>query len=359
MYKSKKSWLMVLVPALIIRIWAFFPGAVERLYSNGLYPVISGGQRLLLGWIPFSIGDLFYTVAGMYLLVMLGRSIRTIARKKAGRAYWWRAFQGLVFWCGWIYVSFNALWGLNYNRLGVARQMHLAMKPYSNEELKTVVQIIIQRLHETDTAALHTRERFTKKSALFGEARLSYQSAGQRYPFLHYRLASVKPSLFSYLGDYLGFTGYYNPFSGEAQVNTTVPVFVQPFTTCHEMGHQLGYAKENEANFAGYLSAKSSADTAFLYSMYFDLYVYGMRELYRRDSISASNIKKQVPVQVKKDFADLRAFYDRYRNPFEPLITGMYGQYLRANQQPSGMQSYNEVVAFLIAYGKKYGWDAL
>jgi len=55
-------------------------------------------------------------------------------------------------------------------------------------------------------------------------------------------------------------------------VNTTTPVFTQPFTTCHEIGHQLGYAKENEANFAGYLSARSSRDPAFLYSVYFDLY---------------------------------------------------------------------------------------
>ncbi len=69
--------------------------------------------------------------------------------------------------------------------------------------------------------------------------------------------------MYSYLGNYLGFTGYYNPFTGEAQVNTTVPLFVQPFTTCHEIGHQLGYAKENEANFAGYLAAKSSPDAGF------------------------------------------------------------------------------------------------
>lgn len=359
MYKSKRSWLIVLGLALIIKIWALFPGLVERGYSNGLYPVISRLQRTLLGWIPFSIGDIFYTVAGVYLLVLLYRTVRTALRRKAGKAHWWLGLQGFVFWCLWIYVAFNGLWGLNYNRQGVAGQMQLVMKPYSNEELKTVVRVIIQKLQATDTAGLRVRERFTKKSALFGEACQSYQSAEQQQPFLHYRMASVKPSLFSYLGDYLGFTGYYNPFSGEAQVNTTVPVFVQPFTTCHEIGHQLGYAKENEANFAGYLSAKSSGDSAFLYSVYFDLYLYGMRELYRRDSVSAIAIKKQVPALVKKDFADLRAFYDQYKNPFEPLITAMYGQYLRANQQPSGMRSYNEVVAFLVAYGKKYGWEAL
>ena len=359
MYKSKKSWLIVIALAFIIKIWAFFPGLVEHGYSNGLYPVICWLQRLLLGWIPFSIGDFVYAAASVYLLFMLGRIIRTIYRKKAGKAYWWMVLQRLVFGCLWVYVLFNGLWGLNYNREGVAQQMQLEMKTYTNDELKTAVGKIIERLNETHASALRDRERFTKKSLLFGEAYQSYQLAEQRHPFLRYRMASVKPSLFSYLGDYLGFTGYYNPFSGEAQVNTTVPVYIQPFTTCHEIGHQLGYAKENEANFAGYLSAKSATDTAFLYSVYFDLYVYGMRELYRRDSVQAIAVKKQVPPQVKKDLIALRAFYDRYQNPFEPLITGMYGQYLRANQQPLGMRSYNEVMAFLIAYGKKYGWEAL
>jgi hypothetical protein len=361
MYKRPKSWLLVLALALLVRLWAFFPVLVERGYSNGLYPVISRLQRLLLGWIPVSIGDMLYGAAFIYLVVKLVRGIRAIFRKKAGgaKAFWWISLQRIVFWCLWIYVSFNLLWGLNYNREGIARQLQLEMKPYSTAELETTLHQIIRRLDQTHAAALRDRQRFTRKSLLFDESLQCYQSAETNYPFLHYRTASVKPSIFSYLGDYLGFTGYYNPFSGEAQVNTTVPPFVQPFTTCHEMGHQLGYAKENEANFAGYLSAKSSADTGFLYSVYFDLYVYGMRDLYRRDSVVAKEVKKQVTPQVKKDLAELRAFYERYQNPLEPLITGLYGQYLRANQQPSGMQTYNEVMAFLIAYGKKYGWEAL
>lgn len=361
MYKTKKSWLVVIALALIVRIWAFFPSLVERCYSNGLYPVISRLQRGLLGWIPFSIGDIFYGAAAVYLLVVLARGIRAAFRPKPGgaKAFWWMALQRVAFCCLWIYVSFNLLWGLNYNREGVAQQMQLQMRPYTNDELKTAVGQIIQRLNQTHAAGLRGRARFSSKRLLFDESRQSYGLAEPHYPFLHYRTSSVKPSLFSYLGDYLGFTGYYNPFSGEAQVNTTVPVFVLPFTTCHEMGHQLGYAKENEANFAGYLSARSSTDTGFLYSVYFDLYTYGMRELRRRDSVAAKELKQEAPAQVKKDLLELRSFYDRYENPFEPLITSLYGQYLRANQQPSGMQSYNEVMAFLIAYGKKYGWEAL
>ncbi|HMC87247.1 MAG TPA: DUF3810 family protein, partial [Chitinophagaceae bacterium] len=62
---------------------------------------------------------------------------------------------------------------------------------------------------------------------------------------------------------------------------------------------------------------------------------------------------------VKKDIIALRRFYNAYENPVEPYIRILYSQYLRANEQPSGMQSYNEVMAFLIAYYKKYGEEAL
>jgi Protein of unknown function (DUF3810) len=359
MYKSKKAWLTVIALVVLVKIFAAFPLAVEKYYSNGIYPFISRLQRLLFGWVPFSMGDILYIVAGIYLLVKLVKCIRAIFKKRVNRQFWWYGLQWLLFNGLWVYTVFNICWGLNYNRLGMAYQMRLQMKPYTNEELKTVMEIVVKKLAETNSAALQTRNIYATRQSLFNESYQSYQTAKRQYPHLNYSGKSIKNSLFSYMGDYMGYTGYYNPFTGEAQVNTTVPVFVQPFTTCHEMGHQLGYAKENEANFAGYLSARSSADASFRYSVYFDLYTYGIRELYFKDSTAAISLNKKLPQQVEKDFKELRDFFDRYQNPVEPYIRKLYGQYLKANEQPTGMQSYSEVMAFLIAYYKKYGADAL
>ncbi len=355
----KKRWLILATLAIIIRIAAFFPFAVERYYSNGIYPLISIVQRFLFGWIPFSVGDILYAFATIYLIVKIVSFFKTIIRKKADKVFLKQSFSRLLAIALLVYVVFNLFWGLNYNRLGMAYQMQLEMKPYSTEELEQVMGIIVKRLDSSHTNALQTRNNYLNKKALFTEAFTDYQLATPKYPQFSYSVKSVKPSLYSYLGNYMGYSGYYNPFTGEAQVNTTVPVFIQPFTTCHEMGHQLGYAKENEANFAGYLSGKSSAQPAFIYSVYFDLYNYGIRELYGRDSIKAKALIERKPLQVKKDILALRKFYDGYENPIEPYIRSLYGQYLKANEQPSGMQSYNEVMAFLIAYYKKYGEAAL
>jgi len=39
----------------------------------------------------------------------------------------------------------------------------------------------------------------------------------------------------------------------------------------------------------------------------------------------------------------------------EPVIHLIYGRYLRANHQPQGINSYDEVVGLAIAYYHKYG----
>ena len=54
---------------------------------------------------------------------------------------------------------------------------------------------------------------------------------------------------------------------------------------------------------------------------------------------------------------ELQAFNRRYTNPISPLIWKVYGHYLRANRQPQGIRTYSEVLAWLIAYENKYGWN--
>ena len=195
---------------------------------------------------------------------------------------------------------------------------------------------------------------YPTKKELFLKVEQAYSKAESRYPFLNYKPVSLKPSVWSWVGNYMGFTGYYNPFTGEAQVNTLVPNFLLPFTTCHEVAHQLGYAKENEANFVAYLAAMESTDTILHYSVYLDLFMYSNRNLFATDSVAAKSFREQLIPEVKDDLKEWKAFNKKYRNPVEPVFRWIYGVYLEQNQQPSGVFSYDEVTAFIIAYYNKY-----
>jgi hypothetical protein len=113
---------------------------------------------------------------------------------------------------------------------------------------------------------------------------------------------------------YLGYSGYYNPFTGEAQVNTTIPIFLQPFVSCHEIAHQLGYAREDEANFVAYLVAKNSTDQSLKYSAYLDLFIYANRALKEYDSTAAKTIRLKLSVGVEKDIDELKRFNHAHQN---------------------------------------------
>jgi len=313
----------------------------------------------LFGWIPLSVGDVLYAVLLIALIYGLVNFIRKLVKRELSREGVLVFLRRLVFACLLVYVLFNGLWGLNYDRKGIAAQLQLDVRPYTTPELTELVQRINVRLNGLDSLAHQRRGELSTRRAVYTGAVGAYAALADSDFRFSYPHPSVKSSLFSYIGAYIGFSGYYNPFTGEAQVNTVTPDFTQPYTTCHEMGHQLGYAKENEANFAGYLSARASSDPVFQYSAYFELYTYAASELYRRDSSLVAGFRKRLRPGIRDDFRELKEYNRKYANPMEAHIWQLYGGYLRANRQPQGIVTYSDVTAWLIAYAKKNGWDQI
>lgn len=355
------QWIIVIFLTIAIEIISFNPFWVEKYYTYGIYQFIAKALRILFGWIPFSLGDILYAAASIWLIYKIVKVAKKIIKRTLSKKKIWCSVKKIVYIVLWIFVLFYGLWGLNYSRVGIAGQLGLnVQQQYKVADLDSLVEILHTRLN--DNAALLTtamRDSFKTKRMLFSNAAHVYDLAEKNYPFLSYKSVSVKPSLFSYLGNYLGFQGYYNPFTGEAQINTTVPQCETPFVATHEIAHQLGYAKENEANFVAFLSCRLHPSVNFKYSVYFDMYHYAIRELVYVDSVKAKNYDSTLHPQVKKDREELIAFYQHYRNPIEPFISSFYSYFLKANNQPKGRESYSEVVIWLIAFYKKYGMDAI
>ena len=353
---KRRRWrlLILFLIALLIKLFALKSSWVEIYYSNGFYIFISRTLRLVFGWLPFSVGDLLYTVVIIWSLVWLVRSVRMIFKKQLTKRKLLTGFLNFLQLVLIIYIVFNAFWGLNYNRRGIAYQLQLRPQPATQTDLFGLTQTLLQKVN-TARENLPDRVQYLSHQQSFAEALTAYGQAEKKYPFIQYRFSSVKPSLYSLAGNYLGYSGYYNPFSSEAQVNVKMLPFTVPYVTCHEMAHQLGYATEDEANFAGYLAAKSSVDKRFQYSVYYDLFNYANGELFSYDSIAARNNYRQLDTLVKQDIQSERLFWLKYQNAIEPVITLLYGNYLKANNQPAGMKTYSHVTAWLIEYQKKYG----
>lgn len=355
---TKKQWFWTsFLLSLCIGIHLFSANAdwVENYYTNGSYPVLTEILRYTFGWLPFSIGDIVYGVVFIWLVYKMIYGIKLLYQKKVtGKSF----KQGLMKWITVLlalYLIFNLFWGINYDRKGIAQQLGLQQEKYTLVELKYIDSLLLKKANESKAGLLKKNESIKTDKEIFSGAINAYSQIQGQFPFLAYRARSVKRSYWGWLGNYLNFTGYYNPFTGEAQINTTVPKFLQPYTTCHEMAHQLGYAKENEANFVGYLAASASKDTLFNYSVYLDLFMYANRTLWQVDSSAAKNFAHQLLPEIKMDLKEWRIFMLRHQNPIEPGIKWLYGKFLQGNGQPSGMLTYDEVTGLLIAYEKKYG----
>ncbi|MEO8173185.1 MAG: DUF3810 domain-containing protein [Sediminibacterium sp.] len=364
---SKRKWLrfgLLSGLALSIFIFSFFPAQVERFYSTGIYPAIATTQRMIFRWIPFSMGDLIYIAVTIRLLVHLVKWIIRLIRKQFSREDLKQSVFRLTTDILWIYVVFKLVWGLNYNRLGIEYQLGITKANYSKEEVTALTNQLIDKVNECRRQIKDTALPQPVLDTIYREAFNAYQEASYQFDFIDYTNRSVKGSLFSSAGDYMGFTGYYNPFTGEAQLRTDIPHLLLPFIACHEMAHQLGYASESEANFVGYLAAAVSKNVYMRYSVYNDLFSYAQGEeifLYGKanDFKAFENVvqynKTHLDSLVKKDRREVREFFNKRKNRISPAISGLYDQYLKMNKQTKGIESYNEVIGWLISYQKKYG----
>ena len=363
MFKSllqDRKLVILLILAFIIKVLSLNEEWVERYYTYGAYPFISRTLRLLFGWIPFSIGDLLYGAAVLFLFVKAYKYLVLLRNKSSKRALGLRVLNRVLRTALVVYVLFNLLWGLNYNRQGIARQLRLNVQKYSIEDLKALAQVLQARVNSYgEIIDPSKREELNDNKKLFQEGIATYGSARKQWPFRAYTAPSIKPSMYTSVGHFFGFTGYYNPFSGEAQLKTTAPVFIKSFVVNHEIAHQLGYGKENEANFVSFLSGRESPNNEVKYSTYFELYLYALGDLKRKDSIAANALKQQWHPQVREDYESYIEYLNSSDNVIEPYISEFYNQYLKLNSQPKGKMTYNEVVAWLIAYQKKYGVEAI
>lgn len=254
-----------------------------------------------------------------------------------------------------VYLIFMLFWGYNYDRNSLEKDLSLDVGDYNTEQLYHLTDTLLQQVNRYKIAlgdSINATHPGADSAAMFGQAVMAYNLAGQQWPSLQYHNTCIKPSLYSQLLNYMGVGGYLNPFTGEAQVNVSTPGFLHPFTICHEVAHQLGYAPEEEANFVGYLVANNSPDLRFRYAANFEMFMYSVRQLRRQDTTLAGQLWRKTVPGIRADMRQMRDFYDRYRSPVDGYTAMIYDQYLKANKQEKGIRSYSEVVGWLIAYFK-------
>jgi len=337
---------------LLLMLFAGHPAAVERYYSNGFYPVVCHIFHSVFNLFPFSVGDLVYIVVVIYLLYTVIKLIRLLIKRE------WKplgvSLLGTAIWVQSGIIIFYLFWGMNYYRLPASVRLGLTDSTYTAVELKTVTATLIDSVNacriRVTASDLQQGNKAIYATAINAITSLSDSSAN----FHAYR-PDIKPSLLTPLINYMGTSGYYNPFTAESQINYAMPVFLRPFVACHELSHQEGYGPEDEANFVGFLAGIRSKDRLLRYSAYYLGVQEFMFALRMQDSLARKELKKRISPEVLNDYKTERTYWVSYEGKIEVVSSLFYDNFLKANNQPQGLRTYNQMIWLVMSWYRKNG----
>jgi len=334
-----------IIPQIVtVKILSKNPQIVESYYSVKFYPYISKFLRSIFDNFTFSIGDILY-IFTLTIIVFKVFKNRKMKIKKV-------IIDGLGI-LSVLYFIFHLFWGLNYYRTPLTQKLNLKIN-YSTEDLIKTTKEIILLTNKVHFDITNDTEKVVSLKLNFEdlkkEINIGYKNISKKYPFLKYYPSNQKKSLFSTPISYMGFSGYFNPFTNETQLNWHTPKNSQPITQAHEQAHQLGFAAENEANFIAFLATNENNNIFIRYSALTFALKHCLNDLFIKDLDSFNYLKSSVNYGVLKDFENRQKKWNYFKNPLEPLFKKIYSKFLNFNNQKLGIKSYSYVVAHIVNY---------
>jgi hypothetical protein len=347
-YRRKVILLLipVIVTAALTSSLQRFEGLVV-LYDSFIYYPLQAARNIIFGFIPFSLGDILYVTAGLWLFIILIQwtyysvKFRTHKHKLAG------SFLNVITVFVFVYLYFVLGWGANYYKQPLRKYWGLAngiQDSLSRDQLRARDSLALVAFNEVlvnnlNNYAPHYRTlSFTEINERAKTYYHLYTDSKVRNNGLQ-----VKPTMFGYFLERVGVEGYYNPFTGEGQVNTSLPAFILPFVISHEQAHQAGIAAEDDANLMAYALGTISDDSAFNYSSYLNIWLYANSRLYRRDSALAKKFEARLNKLTAAHIDTLEQLSRKYQNDVARYSSEMYDSYLKMQQQKQGIRSYGNV----------------
>ncbi len=234
-----------------------------------------------------------------------------------------------------IIYFFYISWGLNYFRLPLEGQINNDM-------------IIDEEKIENLTKFFSAQCNLLKKNINFREENESDYLNFYKY-LIECKNEKFKYSNLNFILSYMGIKGYYNPFTNEANINSSIPKVLIPVTIYHELAHRQGFASERDANFVGFLKAYNHNSSEIRYSASFFAFRYLYSDLYKINPNLAKDVYKSLSDGVRKDLSAVSNYWSYYENGFQIIQKSIFDLFLKTQGQKKGINSYNEVVKLLLS----------
>lgn len=351
------TWL-ILIPVSILARWLFSrsPSKVEQVYSQGIYPAIMMPISRLTGLIPVSLWELFIIAMVVLIPVSIVRLVaRCIRDRSARHVLPFLANISIIVSVYFFLTTF--LWNINYERKSFAELAGLDVRPSSTEELYDLCKWLIETTNELREQVEVDGNGIMKIPGGFesirDRAQAGYDIAAEEYPFLKGRYGKPKKVLFSRIMSHTNIIGVYCALTGEANIDTDIPDMEIPSTVMHEMAHQRGFAREDEANYIAWLACMYHPDADFRYSGSAMALQYAMNALYKADPEKYFELARTYGLGYYNDLKNQQDYWKQFQGTVKKAASQMNDTYLKLNGQADGVQSYGRMVDLLLAQRRK------
>lgn len=345
-------WIGLGLLAILLRSMAS-DTAIEQIYSRGLFIFIREFFDVITGILPFALVYLLFVALVVFLIFTIKK---VIADQRKWTTRIGSAIFSLLAFIGGVIFFFLFLWGYNYGRVSIEKQMGFETTPLSLEDLKMELDSTTKVITRLRANIPNITDSAITKSFLPLELEQTMHNAlvdilhQHDYPtpgYVRGRMLYPKGILLR-----ISTAGVYIPFTGEGHIDAGLHPIQLPFVTAHEMSHGYGFGDEGTCNFLAFLACINSEDALLQYIGYFSYwrYVASNYRRYQRKEYKEFYDKK-VPEGVKND---LRAIYkemDKYPDILPTVRDAVYNNYLKAQGISEGIQNYSRIL--MLEKGRK------
>ena len=329
-------FLLVLFVFLSTVIAARNADRVDKVYSTGIYPVISQVFSFISRRVSFSIWDIFWVF--LIALILVGFFLILLRKIRFG----W--FVRRILCIGAIlYAYFYLSWGYNYFRPDIGHRLNWKNTVTDEQQFRAVLDSLIARSSRYNivisASDYHLIDSLVERSYAENShiLKIRYPNGTRRPKTMTFSSFFVKS----------GVSGYFGPFFNEIHINGKLLPMDYPFVLAHEKAHQFGITSEAEANLYAFVICINSGDRRLMYSACQSLLLY-----FLRDSSKLKDYKEILKRIDEKVIGDLRYRQEYYLSLQNEKLAEMQETandvYLKANKIEDGVMNYDRVVALLL-----------
>lgn len=322
--------------------------------SGGVGKALREALAYITNPIPISVAELFVIALVLGAIALIFLSVFAVKTRRTRVRILFHILSFIFV----MYSSYALTFGASYHTSKIEEKMGFEATEVKEEDLYELALYLVGELNDVAPESLNSSGESEMGYDLFAlseRAVSAYDEFVADYPIFENFTSYVKPVMLSRLMAYGGILGMYTYFSGEANISVVYPDYCIPASVIHELAHQRGVAREDEANFISYVVCAYSDDAYIKYSGYLNLFEYTVSALAATNREAVSELYAMLDSNVISDMRAYSDFYNEHKITFIRDISNFFNDtYLRLNGT-EGVVSYSRVVRLSVSYYKSLG----